>query len=297
MSVVVWANNANGTLAASITSTQTTIAVNSGQGSLYPALSAGQFFPLTLISASNATTYEIVYCTGRSGDTLTVERAQENTAGKSFNQNDLVNLQPTAGTLAQYGQLGATNTWAQPQTLSEGAILPNNVTIRGLDADSTSHALIGVTPGGTPSVLIDSGGIGASCGGTFTMNTPGTTGNEAVAISQFGVNGGATQTNGGGSITATAAFTAASAGIIFITGNTGTGGGSITSITGAFTNATSTGFGGANFIAGTVGSAGLGVISDALTTPGGPVTISFTANISGGSFSNLNFVYVFIPSP
>jgi hypothetical protein len=104
MSSVVWANNAGTTLAAAITSEQTTITVTSGSGALFPSPAAGQFFPVTLISQSNANTFEITYCTARSGDTLTVTRAQEGTAAQAFAAGDFARNLITAGTLTTTNQ-------------------------------------------------------------------------------------------------------------------------------------------------------------------------------------------------
>ena len=78
-------NNANATLAASITSSSTSITVTSGQGARFPTLSAGDYFYATLIDTSN--NLEIVKCTARSTDVLTVTRAQESTDRKSTRLN------------------------------------------------------------------------------------------------------------------------------------------------------------------------------------------------------------------
>ena len=48
------ANNANATLAASITNSATSITVTSGQGARFPTLSAGDYFYATLIEIGRA---------------------------------------------------------------------------------------------------------------------------------------------------------------------------------------------------------------------------------------------------
>jgi hypothetical protein len=105
MDSVIWANNALTTLASNITTSQTTIALTSGSGALFPNPGAGQFFPITIISATNSAVFEIVYCTARSGDSCTVIRAQEATTGKAFNAGDLAQNLITAGTLLPPGRL------------------------------------------------------------------------------------------------------------------------------------------------------------------------------------------------
>src|SRR5271170_2060880 len=96
---VVWANRAAGTLASSLTTGALTLTRTSGQGALFPSPTSPQIFPLVLSQAASPNTYEIVYCTARSTDTLTIERAQEGTTATSFSAGDNVSLEPTAGTL------------------------------------------------------------------------------------------------------------------------------------------------------------------------------------------------------
>lgn len=87
-------NNAWGTLAAGISASDVTLSLTSGQGARFPALTAGQWFWLTLADAAN--NLEIVKCTARSGDTLTVVRGQDGTTAKAYNTSDRVELRPTA---------------------------------------------------------------------------------------------------------------------------------------------------------------------------------------------------------
>jgi hypothetical protein len=89
-------NNANATLAASITSSSTSITVTSGQGARFPTLSAGDYFYATLIDTSN--NLEIVKCTARSTDVLTVVRAQESTTARAYTTGDRIEIRLTAQT-------------------------------------------------------------------------------------------------------------------------------------------------------------------------------------------------------
>ena len=90
------ANNAISTLASGITAASTSIALATGTGSKFPTLAAGDYFPAT-ISKSDGT-FEIVTVTARSGDTLTVTRAQEGTTALAFDANSLIELRLTADT-------------------------------------------------------------------------------------------------------------------------------------------------------------------------------------------------------
>lgn len=76
------ANNASGTLATAISASDTGIALTTGNGALFPTLSAGEYFYATV--TSTAGTQEIVKATARSGDSLTIVRAQESTIANSF---------------------------------------------------------------------------------------------------------------------------------------------------------------------------------------------------------------------
>jgi hypothetical protein len=90
------ANNAFATLASGITSSATSITVASGQGARFPILGALDYFYATLINTSNQ--LEIVKCTARSGDVLTVVRAQEGTTARAYDVGDRIEIRITAAT-------------------------------------------------------------------------------------------------------------------------------------------------------------------------------------------------------
>jgi hypothetical protein len=87
-------NNAFGTLNAGINDSVTTVVLAAGQGSLFPTLTAGDYFYATLIDTSN--NLEIVKVTARSTDTMTIVRAQDNTTARAYSTNDRFELRPTA---------------------------------------------------------------------------------------------------------------------------------------------------------------------------------------------------------
>ena len=91
---VKFSNNGHSTLAASITSSDTSITVASGHGARFPSLGAGDYFYATLIDASN--NLEIVKCTARSSDVLTVTRGQESTTARAYAIADRIELRVTA---------------------------------------------------------------------------------------------------------------------------------------------------------------------------------------------------------
>lgn len=79
---ILFTNNASALLAATISDADTTVQVASGFGALFPSPSGAQFFYATLEDDSGD--IEIVKCTSRTGDNLTVVRAQDGTTAQAF---------------------------------------------------------------------------------------------------------------------------------------------------------------------------------------------------------------------
>jgi len=82
MANIIFLNNASSLLAASIITTDLTIQVKPGLGALFPAPSAPQVCYITLEDSSG--NIEVVKCTSRSTDLLTVVRAQDGTTAQNF---------------------------------------------------------------------------------------------------------------------------------------------------------------------------------------------------------------------
>jgi len=79
-------NNAISSLAAGISDSDTTLVVATGEGNLFPSTYP---FHITIDS-------EIVSCTNRSSDTLTITRAQEATVANAHSEDAVVSLNVTA---------------------------------------------------------------------------------------------------------------------------------------------------------------------------------------------------------
>ena len=90
----LYQNNSASTIAANVAATDTTIQV--ALGAMFPTPTGTDFFLLTLEKAGAV---EIVRCTSRVGNALTVERAQEGTTATTFSVGDLAEMRITAGTL------------------------------------------------------------------------------------------------------------------------------------------------------------------------------------------------------
>ena len=102
--IELYANNAYSTLGGPISSSgQTTITVTNG--GVFPNPTGNQFFRITvtLVSAPN-TIIEIMYCTSRSGNNLTVMRGQEGTSATTWSTGDLCANEATKGTYNQFMQ-------------------------------------------------------------------------------------------------------------------------------------------------------------------------------------------------
>ena len=91
---IKFANSAFATLASGINNSATSITLTTGQGARFPSLSAGDYFFATLIDTSN--NLEIIKCTARSTDVLTVVRGQESTTARAFATGDRIELRITA---------------------------------------------------------------------------------------------------------------------------------------------------------------------------------------------------------
>ena len=81
----------------SLADDDTSVAVD--DGSVFPALTGDNYFYATLERAASSTTREIVKVTARSGNTLTIVRAQDNTSATTFSADDIIELRVVAKSL------------------------------------------------------------------------------------------------------------------------------------------------------------------------------------------------------
>ncbi|HEX5362331.1 MAG TPA: tail fiber domain-containing protein [Fluviicoccus sp.] len=135
-------NNAATILAATIGISDTSITVAPGTGALFPSLSAGDWFPATIVKSNGD--LEIVKVTARAGDVFTVERAQDSTPARTFNPGDRVDLRLTAGALSAI---------LAEKLDKTGGTLAGDMTVTGaLSAGSLSTPSASITTlnGGTP---------------------------------------------------------------------------------------------------------------------------------------------------
>ena len=107
-------NNAAGTLNGSITDVATSLALNSGQGALFPSPSGGTYFYATLVSST--LDVEIIKVTARSTDTFsTIVRAQDGTSALAFADGDVVEIRPIAALFAETAKTADLQTFTASQ--------------------------------------------------------------------------------------------------------------------------------------------------------------------------------------
>lgn len=105
MANLLFSNNAQTTLAGSISNVAVSANLASGAGALFPSPGAGQYFMMTFVDAATGLINEIVKVTARSGDTITIVRAQEGTTAKAWSAGDLAANFWTAGQAAAMLQI------------------------------------------------------------------------------------------------------------------------------------------------------------------------------------------------
>jgi hypothetical protein len=113
--LLLFANNASTTLLGAVGPTDVTLTLPNSQGALFPSPTAGYSFMLTLADTSG--NIEVVECTGRTNDVLTVVRGREGTAAKSFTAGSVAEARVTAGMLAYLDWQTAKNTANGPLVL------------------------------------------------------------------------------------------------------------------------------------------------------------------------------------
>ena len=188
----LFTNNASTVLAAAVSTTsQTTFTVTSGTGGLFPSPGSGQFFSITLtpLSAPNGPPWEIVYCTARTGDVLTVVRGQEGTTPTTWSVGDNVQLLLTAGVVTGFSQSSQVRPNIQAFTSSGTFTVPSGVT-------QVKVTVIGGGGGGASSSTSNPGG-GGGAGGIAVGVVSGLSGTVAVTVGAGGAGGASGGANSG----------------------------------------------------------------------------------------------------
>lgn len=127
---VKFKNNASSTLDTAISNSDVGLSVAYGDGTEFPTLGVGDYFYMTIEDTDGV--YEIVKVTARSGDAMTIVRAQEGTTATAFAAGALCELRVTVQGLLD--------------KVAEDNLAAGSVTLAKL-ADLTTHRLIGRNTG------------------------------------------------------------------------------------------------------------------------------------------------------
>jgi hypothetical protein len=184
-------NNATSLLAGSLTTTATTVSLTAGEGSKFPSLSAGDWFPITIVAADGS--YEIMKVTARAIDALTVVRGQEGTTAKLFDPGARVDLRITAAVLSAILRPG-------DGTAAAPAFTFDSDDDTGLYREAANT--LGIAAGGTKVATVAASGLTVFSAGT-----------AALAVGRLGATNPALQVDASATTAATGLLvTAAAAG-------------------------------------------------------------------------------------
>lgn len=121
---ILFKNNATALLAASISTSATTIVISAGLGASFPSPVTGSYFYATIFDSVG--NYEIVKVTAKNVDSFTVLRGQDSTTALAFNAGDGFAMRPNAAIFENFVQLDGLQTIDGVKTFSNG--INSNVT-------------------------------------------------------------------------------------------------------------------------------------------------------------------------
>lgn len=131
---LLFANNASSKLATGISASDVSVVVTTGEGAKFPTITGGDTFKVTVQDSTGA--YEIMLCTARTSDTMTVTRAQEGTSARAFSAGATVANRFTAGTMSGYAQTSAVQPLDATLTALAGVTTAANKLIYATGADA-----------------------------------------------------------------------------------------------------------------------------------------------------------------
>ena len=145
----LFANNATATLASSYSTVATAITLVAGSGSAFPSPGAGEWFMATVVD--NLNNIEIIQCTSRTADTLTVVRGQEGTSARALGAGEKLDNRLTAGSLEAIKTMATavvdgsiTGPKIAPLAITNGKIALGAVSTAQLFDGAVTNAKLGV---------------------------------------------------------------------------------------------------------------------------------------------------------
>jgi microcystin-dependent protein len=121
----IFKNNAASVLATTIQLNATAAQVANGTGNRFPAPAAGEFFYATIQTGAD---WEIVKCTARAGDVLTIERAQDGSQARLWGVGASIDMRIPSIVLGSFLQQSAGGDVA----VTRGLSVAQNLTVTGL---------------------------------------------------------------------------------------------------------------------------------------------------------------------
>jgi len=167
---VKFTNNGHSTLAASVATSDTSITVASGHGARFPSLSGSAYFFVTLIDASN--NLEIVKCTARSSDVLTITRAQESTTARAFAIGDRIELRVTAAGLGAIYSEAVADATPAADSIVNSMIATDAVNADSIAANAVGASELNVSGNGSSGQVLASDADGTFSWTTVSADTP-----------------------------------------------------------------------------------------------------------------------------
>jgi hypothetical protein len=143
------------------------VVVTAGEGALFPTITSGQYAVATLEDTSG--NIEVVYITGRTTDTMTITRAQEDTAALSFASGSRFELRVTAGILATLLQKTGADTMSGTTNLAGVLALGSGGSVQGGEFTGFLRGAPGVT--GNQIAIPSNGTSPATMGGSTLLTT------------------------------------------------------------------------------------------------------------------------------
>lgn len=145
----VFANKAATLLESAFSSVATVLTLTAGEGALFPSTAGGKHFDIVLEDRLTGL-YEIARCTSRTGDSLTLSRAQEGTTARTWAAGTQVSHRTTAGFYTEL--IARMNAIEQAATIPVGGLYLSTVATNpsGLlgygtwSAYAAGRALVGV---------------------------------------------------------------------------------------------------------------------------------------------------------
>lgn len=166
MAKFLFSNNASSLLATTISDVDVTLQVGVGDGALFPSPSAGDRAAIALVNASGD--LEVVYCTARSGDLLTITRAQEGTTAQEWiGGQTRVELRLTKGTqeamLQRDGDALTGDLDAAGNEITDARLTGDTVIVGG---QTVGTALRGAEDDASNEIVVPGDGSAATMGGS-----------------------------------------------------------------------------------------------------------------------------------